>query len=92
MVVGMLQGALLQASNDDAGAAVLAAMAGMWLVLMLVGLVVLAFAIYCWWRICAKTGFGGPWAFLLLVPGFGPIILILLLAFGDWPALRNRPS
>lgn len=53
-------------------------------------LAVLAFAVFCWWRICSKAGYSGAMAFLLLIPGVGPLILILILAFGDWPALKNR--
>jgi hypothetical protein len=85
-----LVGVLLAQRNDDAAAAVLAAFAGIWLMVVLFSLAMLAFMIFCWWRIFERTGYGGPFAFLILIPGFGPLIVVLLLAFGDWPALRNR--
>ncbi len=81
---------LMALRNDDAAAGVLAAMGAVWLVFMLFALAVLAFMVFCWWRIFEKAGFGGPFGLLILVPGFGPLIVILVLAFGDWPALRNR--
>lgn len=60
------------------------------LALAIFGLAILAFVIYCWWRIFTKAGFSGALSLLILVPGIGALILLLLLAFGDWPALKNR--
>ncbi len=40
------------------------------------------------WKICAKAGFPGPLALLMLVP-IANIILPFYLAFADWPALRQ---
>jgi hypothetical protein len=37
------------------------------------------------WRICARAGFGGGWSLLLLLPVLGPVIVMAILAFGDWP-------
>ncbi|HTR84796.1 MAG TPA: hypothetical protein VMI56_09975 [Reyranella sp.] len=37
------------------------------------------------WRICARAGFGGAWSLLLLLPVLGPVIVMAILAFGDWP-------
>ncbi len=53
-----------------------------------VGLAILAFSIFLYCRIFSKTGY--PWAlgFLILVP-FGNIIILCILAFGDWPALQQ---
>jgi hypothetical protein len=90
--LSLLNVVLSQRNDEQVAAGIMAAMAGLWLVMMMVGLAVLAFAIYCWWRIFTKAGFGGPFAFLMLIPGFGPLICILVLAFGDWPALRGQPT
>ncbi|MCX5675669.1 MAG: hypothetical protein NTX87_11745 [Planctomycetota bacterium] len=57
----------------------------------IVGLIVLAFiifAIVCWWKIFAKAGYSGALGLLLLVP-FGELIMLLILAFGKWPALQD---
>lgn len=48
--------------------------------------------IWFYWRIFAKAGFSGALALLNLVPAVGPLICILILAFGDWPALQGRTS
>ena len=55
---------------------------------VLVGLAVTAFVIWLYCRIFSKTGY--PWAlgFLIVVP-FGNIIILCILAFGDWPALQQ---
>ena len=69
-------------------------MAGMfviWLAMAAFGMAALAFMVYCYWRICTKAGFAGPMALLMLVPGFGAIILVLMLAFADWPIHRQTP-
>jgi len=62
-----------------------------WLVIFVVWMMVLASAaisIYLYCRIFSKVGF--PWAlgFLVLVP-FGQLILLCMLAFGDWPVLQT---
>jgi hypothetical protein len=46
--------------------------------------VFLAFFIYLYWRIFTKAGMSGALSFLVLVPGIGPLIVILILAFGEW--------
>jgi len=52
---------------------------------VVVGLVIAAFLIYCYWRICAKAGYSGALSLLNLVPGVGTLILVCVLAFGKWP-------
>jgi len=72
-------------SQDEVGIAV-------GLIMILVWFVVvggaLALTIWITWRIMAKTGYSGALALLCLVP-FGSLALMLLLAFGDWPVLRD---
>jgi hypothetical protein len=38
------------------------------------------------WRICARAGFSGSLSLLHLVPLIGGFIIMLILAFADWPA------
>ena len=55
---------------------------------MVYGIVILAivaFSIWLYWRIFAKAGYNGALSLLNLVPGVGPLICILILAFGRWP-------
>ncbi|MEQ9191327.1 MAG: hypothetical protein RLQ25_12645 [Alphaproteobacteria bacterium] len=50
------------------------------------GLLILFYPV---WRILQRAGFS-PWlTLLLLLPGLGLLILMLLLAFADWPAKRR---
>ncbi len=42
------------------------------------------------WRILGRAGFPSLFALLALVPGYGYIALLLLLAVADWP--RQRAS
>jgi uncharacterized membrane protein YhaH (DUF805 family) len=53
-------------------------------------LAICVFSIYCYWRICAKAGYSGAMALLCLVPGVGAIILMCILAFGNWPIHAGR--
>lgn len=83
--------AFLQTSETDAAIAGIAGLGCMAFTLFaLVGLAVFAFFVYCWWRICTKAGFSGAMSLLLLIPGLGALILILIMAFGEWPIHRNR--
>jgi hypothetical protein len=43
------------------------------------------------WKICSKAGFPGPLGLLMLVP-VANIVLLLYLAFADWPALNSKTS
>lgn len=49
---------------------------------------IIVFTVWVWWRILSKAGYSGALALLNLVP-FGTFVLMLMLAFGDWPALRQ---
>jgi uncharacterized membrane protein YhaH (DUF805 family) len=53
-------------------------------VFMLIGVVILAFGIFLFWRIFTKAGLSGPLSLLVLVPGVGWIIVLCILAFSDW--------
>ena len=66
-----------------------AAAAGLvWIVVFIYFVVILAivgFTIWMNWRIFSKAGYNGAMALLNLVPGIGPIICLVILAFGRWP-------
>ncbi|MEO6807959.1 MAG: hypothetical protein ABI353_02475 [Isosphaeraceae bacterium] len=40
------------------------------------------------WRICSKAGFPGALGLLVMVP-LANLLLLYLLAFAEWPALRG---
>ena len=45
--------------------------------------------IFLWWKIFSKAGFSGAFAFLILVPFVGNLIVLCVLAFSNWP-IFNR--
>lgn len=60
--------------------------AGLSIVTVIIMLVVMV-AIYLFplWKIFGKTGMNPYLALVFLVPGIGPLICVLILAFADWP-------
>lgn len=81
---------LLQGRNDEAAAAAAGLMGLGCLGFILFALLLMVFPVFCFWRIFTKAGHNGAMALLCLIPGVGMIIVLCILAFGDWPALRNR--
>ncbi len=58
----------------------------------LFGLAMLVLFFVAYWKICVKAGFSGAMALLLLIPGIGPLVLVLYLAFAEWPIHRQLES
>lgn len=81
---------LFQGRNDEAAAAAAGLMAFGCVIWIFVVLALMVFPVFCFWRIFTKAGHNGAMALLCLVPLVGMIIVLCILAFGDWPALRNR--
>ncbi len=77
--------------DNSSGAASAAAglFGGLMLVWMLVILAVVVFFIWLYWRILDKAGLQGPLALLNLIPGIGNLIVLLILAFSEWPVQRG---
>ena len=44
------------------------------------------------WRICVRAGYSGALSLFHLVPLIGSFIVMLVLAFGTWPAGEARPG
>jgi hypothetical protein len=51
-------------------------------------LAVLIVSILLWCKIFSKTGYHWAFGLLILIP-FGNLIVILILAFSDWPILKE---
>jgi uncharacterized YccA/Bax inhibitor family protein len=82
--------AILQSPDLDSAAAGCMGLGCMFIAIVgLFALAITAFMIFCWWRILTKAGYHGALS-LLMLTGIGGLILVLILAFGDWPALKNR--
>ena len=59
--------------------------------MLLFVVLVLALYIFIFWKILTKAGYSGWLSLLNLIGGIGTLIILFLLAFGDWPALK-RPA
>jgi heme/copper-type cytochrome/quinol oxidase subunit 2 len=66
--------------------------ASMGVAIMLVGLVIAAFFIFCLWRIFTKAGLAGPLALIAIVPAVGPLIVLCILAFSKWNVVPVTPG
>jgi hypothetical protein len=69
-----------------------AAVAGMMGMLVFVGLLFAAFAIFCFWRIFTKAGLAGPLSLLVLIPGIGSLVVLCILAFARWNVVPAPPQ
>ncbi|MFO7993382.1 MAG: hypothetical protein R6U69_04420 [Marinobacter sp.] len=58
--------------------------AGHWLWMLAIGIVVVIPA----WRICQRTGYPGWLGLLILIPMVN-LILLYVIAFGEWPGNRD---
>ena len=83
--------------NSHLGAGAIAAVAAIWLVFAIIGLLFFVLVVYCYYRIAERAGYN-PWiALLAIVPGAN-LILLLIFAFSEWPiqrelaALRAQPG
>jgi uncharacterized membrane protein YraQ (UPF0718 family) len=48
----------------------------------------LAVAVFVWYKIVGRTGYHPALAFLMIVP-LANVVLLLVLAFSDWPIQRE---
>ena len=58
---------------------------------IVVGLIMIAsiiFAVIIWWRIFSKAGYSGAMSLLMFVP-IANLIVLCVLAFGEWPIYRE---
>jgi len=70
-------------------------------IFLVIGIASLILGIIIWWRIFSKAGYSGAMSLLLFVP-IANLIVLCVLAFGEWPiykelnylrqqAARNQP-
>jgi hypothetical protein len=71
--------------RDSSTAAAAGLLATFGLIYAIVVIALIAFTVWVYWRIFAKAGYNGALSLLNLVPGVGPLICVLILAFGRWP-------
>lgn len=58
------------------------------LVLVVVYVAIAVVAVVAWVKIITKAGYSGWWVLIGLVP-IANIVMFLVFAFSDWPALRT---
>ncbi len=59
-------------------------MAGFGAAFLVFWLLALAFLVFVFWRIFTKAGMAGALGLIAIVPGFGFLICLCILAFGQW--------
>jgi hypothetical protein len=69
-----------------------AAFAGMFGILMFIGLIFVAFVIFLFWRIFTKAGLAGPLSLLILLWPIGLIVDLCILAFATWNVVPAPPQ
>ncbi len=56
---------------------------------MFFGLIGSILMVIAFWKICEKAGFPPPLSLLMFVP-IANIVLVLYIAFTEWPALKDK--
>jgi hypothetical protein len=54
----------------------------------IISLLLIVFAVIVWWKIFSKAGYSGAMGLLMFVP-VANLIVLCILAFGEWPILRE---
>ena len=71
--------------HDSANALVSLIAGGVGLAVLILVALFTVFFVWLFWRIFQKAGYNGALGLLCLVPSVGPLICLLILAFGTWP-------
>ena len=64
-------------------------------VIVIIGIAIAVFSIFCWWKIFSKAGYNGALSLVFLagiIPLIGPIICLVLFiwfAFAEWPVTKR---
>jgi hypothetical protein len=92
MISQLLFVSLLADANSDAAnnasTGAFAAIAGMGIVGVLIGIGLLILSLWINWTIASKAGYSGALSLLMLIPLVN-IIIILMFAFSEWPVQRE---
>lgn len=74
------------------GTEVLPALAVFCALFAFIGLALMAFQVWLYFRVFAKAGYNGWMGLLSLIPGVGPFVCLLVLAFDKWPIEMREGS
>lgn len=75
-------------NNYDTGTANAGALTGIILSSVIFSLIAIIFAVIIYWRIFSKAGYSGAMGLLMFVP-IANIIVLCILAFGNWPIYKE---
>ena len=79
---------LLAQSSSDPSGAVTAAIAAMGGVIIVIGMAFAAFTLLVYFLIVKRTGYS-PWLSLLMLVPVANLIVLIILAFTEWPIERE---
>jgi len=75
--------------NDNSGSGAIAAFTGVTiLVSLLITVAIIVFSVIIYWKIFSKAGYSGALGLLMFVP-IANIVVLCILAFGEWPIYRE---
>jgi hypothetical protein len=74
--------------NYNTGTVNTGAMATIIIISSIISLIAIIFAVVIYWRIFSKAGYNGALGLLMFVP-IANIIMLCILAFGEWPIYRE---
>src|SRR2546430_13054864 len=74
--------------NDTTSSQLAAALTSFGLIFGIIAIASIILAIVIWWKIFSKAGYSGALSLLMFVP-IANLIVILMLAFGEWPILQE---
>jgi hypothetical protein len=74
--------------SQEQAQALQATVSGVMLVAGIVSIALIIFSIIIYWKIFSKAGYSGALGLLMLVP-IANIIMLCVLAFGEWPIYRE---
>ena len=57
-----------------------------WLMIMVVFRVLM---LLLFWRILKRAGLPKAYALLVLIPAFGPLVVLCVMALAEWPVLQK---
>jgi hypothetical protein len=75
-------------TNSSSGQGLAALLGAGLIIYLVISLVLLVFAVIVWWKIFSKAGYSGAMGLLMFVP-IANLIVLLMLAFGEWPIMRE---
>jgi len=60
--------------------------------LLIQGILIALIIILAAWKICKKAGFSPYLSLIVFIPLLGPVILMLILSFLNWPVVKKKAS